>query len=185
MKKLMFAFIALGILLTACGGSKPTVNPSKPNEYIPAWYLTPPSDSEHLYAVGVGTSPDMQLAFEAGAQICRQEMITQLENETQAMIKRAVSQVGGGADAQINSVFESVSKSLAAEMMYGAKVTKKEPVQNAGVVKGYVLMQMPLDGYEQRLEQKLKEQKALMAKVEGERLFDELKNEIENFKSNR
>ena len=119
MKTIMIALLALG--LTNCAQTNYKVKQEVKEEgrvlnQVPQWYVDAQIDkgliknrdaNEYIYAVGQGTSPDLQLAVEKAIMVAKANLADQLQGEMNKRTELYVTEVGQEGSKEVASKVES------------------------------------------------------------------------------
>jgi len=71
-------------------------------ENIPDWYLEPPEAEGSIFAVGSGSTPDLQLSLDLAILQAKTTLADRFQSTLKSQTKNFVAKVGGsGADASV------------------------------------------------------------------------------------
>lgn len=178
------AFVLVTMLVACGGGSKiKTEDDKSVTEYIPEWYTNIPDDPEFIYAARRAPSPDLDIALSSAAQLCRNDILLKLQNETRAKTDNFIKQIGAGDNVEVTRRFQEVNETVAAQALYGVQVVKREPVKRKdGGYYGYVLMKMPVGVLLEQLLEEMKRRENLLTDLNAEKALLDLREEVARLK---
>ena len=118
MKTIMIVLLALG--LTNCGQSNYKVNKETSKEgrvlnQVPQWYIDAKIDKGffknkdadvYVYAVGQGSSPDLQLAIEKAMMVAKAELADKLAGQMNKQSELYVTEIGSEGNKKVVSKIE-------------------------------------------------------------------------------
>jgi hypothetical protein len=129
MKTIMIALLALG--LTNCAQTNYKVNKEVKEEgrvlnQVPQWYIDAKIDKGFVfnrnadlfvYAVGHGSSPDLQLAIEKAMMIAKAELADKLEGQMNKRTDLYITEIGQEGNKEVVSKVEEVIVNVVKETM--------------------------------------------------------------------
>ena len=119
-KIILIAFISL--TMAACANTQypveleANVDKGRTLNLVPQWYIDANIDkgliknrdaNEYIYAVGQGTSPDLQLAVEKAVMVAKANLADQLQGEMNKRTELYVTEVGQEGSKEVASKIES------------------------------------------------------------------------------
>lgn len=178
MKRLpALVLIALLVVLAACGGSNKVVK----EKSIPDWYLSVPEDPNYLFAPATSTSRDLQVAVNKAQADGRNQIAQQLEVKYSGLTKRFQEEVGMGEEAELLDQFTQTYKAVVSQVLNGSRASQQDIVEDEGVFRAYVLMEMPIGAANQALMQKMQANQNMYTRFRATQAFDELEKEVEKY----
>ena len=82
-------------------------------EKVPDWYLEPPVEEGSIFAVGSGSTPDLQLSLDLAILQAKTTLADRFQSTLKSQTKNFVAKVGGsGADASVVNEVERATKNL-------------------------------------------------------------------------
>jgi len=120
MKTILIALLAL--TLTNCAGNTYKVKQEAKEEgrvlnQVPQWYIDAKIDKGliinrdanlHVYGVGQGSSPDLQLAIEKAMMIAKAELADKLHGEMNKRTELYITEIGNEGNKEVASKIEEV-----------------------------------------------------------------------------
>mgnify|MGYP006273355339 FL=1 len=176
-------------ILTGCGGTGQTnLNPSPTDdtvENVPDWFLNPPTDQNYLFGTGSATSRSMQVAVDKASTTARGNIASTLTTKFEGLTKQFEEEVGTGADSQMLSQFTQAQKEVVSQVLRGVGTQEREIVNEQGVFRAYVLMDMPVGQAAAELMSKIQENEAMYTRFRSTQAFEELEEEVEEYEQFR
>jgi hypothetical protein len=149
---------------------------------LPDWFMSPPVDKEILYAVGYSKKQNLQNAINDASTSARAELSRIISVKVSTMTKQFMEEAGAGKDAQANDFSQSVTKTLANNVLSGTKIEKQDIKQTGESYSVAILVKLSLDDMAKMFAQATKVNAAayndLMKKVN--KGFDELNKSVDN-----
>jgi hypothetical protein len=166
------------LLLAGCSPSKASLGEIEVD--VPTWFANPPKSPDYLFGLANEQSQTMQTAIEKAKHSATVDLAGKMEAHVQGMTKRFQEDIGTGLDATEQGLFESVSKIIVNETVYGVQIKEQKIMQNeeTKLYSVYALVEMPIGTANKALVSKLKEQQALALKLDASKSFKELEAEI-------
>ncbi|MCH8568368.1 MAG: LPP20 family lipoprotein [Balneolales bacterium] len=164
-------------LVMACGSSKDN-NPLN----LPSWYLSPPQDSNYMFAATTSSSRDLQVAINKSLMDGRAAIAQQMEVRMSGMQRRFQEEVGLGEDSELLDQFTSAYKSVVEETLVGSRAREQEIRQENGVYRAYTLVEMPIGAASEALAQRIRENNNMYTRFRSTEAFRDLEKEIEDYR---
>lgn len=190
MKWKMVSLLALSVALVACSKDaekSPAVAvpdcvfADGSNQAAPDWVCGAPVDGVALSAVGyseksaAGPNYMKQMAVTAA----RVELAQVLSVDLQNMVKQYVETTGAGDAETVDRVNSVVTKQVTEQELIGSQIIRQMPTPSGGLVVLVGLDPSQAEGVaESILRTSMKNEAALFQKLEAEKSFDELAEEI-------
>ena len=185
--KNVISILFLTVLLFSyfgCGPSK-TDLPGTDLGDLPEWFLTPPSDNDHFYAVATETSRDLQMAIDKAMVTARGEIGRQAEIKLEGLQKSFREEVGLGDDSQLLSQFTEATKTVLNQTLTGSKLKEKTVNKDSNTYRAYILMEYPVGAANVALLEQLKKNEQLYTRFRSTQTFEELDKEIQKYEQQK
>ena len=174
------------LIAIGCGGKstileRRTETVEETMEELPDWYLSPPSDAEHLYGMGTGESQDMQMAVNKAEQNARVQITQNIESKVSALFKQFSEETGVGEDAEYIAMATNVSKTVASEIIAGTRIKDQKIVPESGRYRAYVLMEMAIGEAAARLQAQIQANQRVYTRFRASQGYQDLAEEVEAF----
>lgn len=152
---------------------------------LPSWFLSPPIADDALYAIGVGESSKLQMAMNKASDWARQELSRVISVKVSTMTKQFLEEAGVDDVSQTTEFTEVVSKSIASNSISGSKIKEQEIKEtDDGKYIAYCLVELKLADMTGAIDEIVKQNSAAFAKLQANRAFDDLANELKELDSN-
>ena len=120
---------------------------------VPQWYIDAQIDDgiilnrdadKYIYAVGQGTSPDLQLAIEKATMIAKAALADQLQGEMNQRTELYITEIGSNTNKEVASKIEStIVNVIAKTMVQGYEVWEKAVYETSvGQYRVYIGLKM-------------------------------------------
>jgi hypothetical protein len=152
---------------------------------IPDWFLNPPKDPNYLYATGTAKSKDIQDATLDATNVARLEIVNQIQTKVSGLFKRFREEVGAGEDADLLPLTQSISKSVASELLTMSTPAKKDVKKEGIHYRAYVMMEMPIGETNTALVTKIKANRVMYTRFRASQAFKELEEEVEKYEQSK
>ena len=109
---------------------------------VPQWYIDAQIDDgiilnrdadKYIYAVGQGTSPDLQLAIEKATMIAKAALADQLQGEMNQRTELYITEIGSNTNKEVASKIESTIVNVIAKTMVQGSETWEKAVYETPV----------------------------------------------------
>ena len=170
------------LVLAGCAAKTTNLTPSPTEQALkdmPAWFLTPPTDPNLLFAAATMTSRDMQMSLQKAKAQAQADLAQQLETRMANLTKQFQEEVGSGDDSELLQQFTSATKIVTSQTLNGAKVEQQQLRPEEGIYRAYVLMSLPIGSANQALMEKIRANEALHTRFRATQAFEELNHELE------
>lgn len=165
--------LVTGIILNCSGGRKLVEN----NFGAPDWYLNTPEESNYMFGIGEGESPDLSLARVSAEAAARDDISNQINIKVTNMIRRSKQQVG--QDLNLN-VIQNVGKQISIALLHGCKIDQRQiNKQDNGKYKAYALAKYSLENAKKSIKNMIKNKEYSEQLEMNEELQKILNEEIE------
>ncbi|WOD06364.1 LPP20 family lipoprotein [Marinomonas sp. GJ51-6] len=196
MKLKLASLLVSSVVLVAC--SKDVVNTpvaaipdcvfaDGSNQAAPDWVCGAPVEGVALSAVGYSekSAADTNYMKQMAATAARVELAQVLSVDLQNMVKQYVETTGAGDAETVDRVNSVVTKQVTEQQLIGSKVVRQMPTPSGGLVVLVGLDPSQAEGVaESILRTSMRSEAALFQKLEAEKSFDELAEEIAKRYSN-
>ncbi|MEO9273699.1 LPP20 family lipoprotein [Marinomonas sp. 5E14-1] len=196
MKLKLASLLVSSVVLVAC--SKDVVNTpvaaipdcafaDGSNQAAPDWVCGAPVEGVALSAVGYSekSAAGPNYMKQMAATAARVELAQVLSVDLQNMVKQYVETTGAGDAETVDRVNSVVTKQVTEQQLIGSKVVRQMPTPSGGLVVLVGLDPSQAEGVaESILRTSMKSEAALFQKLEAEKSFDELAEEIAKRYSN-
>ena len=173
----------IAALVIGCGGPKTTnlsqAASKKTIESMPDWFLNKPQDPSYLFATATMTSRDLQMAIQKAKVEAQRDLGEQLGTELGALTKQFREEIGSQGDSELIESSTQAVKLVTKQTLTGARVDKKEILNENGIYRAYVLMSLPLGAANQALMDQIKANQRLYTEFKASQAFQELDAELE------
>lgn len=190
MKLKLVSFLMSSVVLVAC--SKDVVNTpvtavpdcvfaDGSNQAAPDWVCGAPVDGVALSAVGYSekSAAGPNYMKQMAATAARVELAQVLSVDLQNMVKQYVETTGAGDAETVDRVNSVVTKQVTEQQLIGSQVVRQMPTPSGGLVVLVGLDPSQAEGVaESILRTSMRNEAALFQKLEAEKSFDELAEEI-------
>lgn len=190
MKLKLVSFLMSSVVLVAC--SKDVVNTpvtavpdcvfaDGSNQAAPNWVCGAPVDGVALSAVGYSekSAAGPNYMKQMAATAARVELAQVLSVDLQNMVKQYVETTGAGDAETVDRVNSVVTKQVTEQQLIGSQVVRQMPTPSGGLVVLVGLDPSQAEGVaESILRTSMRNEAALFQKLEAEKSFDELAEEI-------
>ena len=177
-------YVAAGLLLAGCGGSK-TQGPGPRNTSdMPDFVLNPPKQAGVLFGTGIAEQQSPQLAKETADLRARKEIAAVLSQKVSTMLKDYLGQAGIGSNAEVTELSQSVTRAMSDVELVGVTIEKREYING----KMYSLAKYPLDDSMKKLvndavNKSLSSKEALLSQFRAKQGFEELDKQLDKMKA--
>jgi hypothetical protein len=177
------------LTLCHCGGPQPTnlspISTKQTLKAIPDWFLKPPQHAARLFAVASGTSSDLQVALQKAKTTAQLDLGQQLSNRMTNLTRQFQEETGLREDSELLSLFSSATQSVTNETLIGTRLEQQQLIPEKGIYRAYILMSLPLDQANQRLNDKLKTHQNLYTRFRASEAFETLNGELAKFEADQ
>ena len=150
---------------------------------IPSWVSQPPVSPDAWYEVGIGTSPDMQIAMDNATQAAQARLVFRLATRASGLMKSAAIQTGSSGDPVVTQEIERVTKIIATEVNIAGFIPERNfPQQDGKNYKFFALIRLPLGEGNKVIADQVKKSAVLDGKVRTSDAWKQLEKEIEEAK---
>ncbi len=172
MRKLVLLSVlgVIALALVSCGGGSWTE-------------LSVPSDPNFLFANGSGESATLQLALDKAIAAARTEISRQMTIKINSMQKIFAEEIGAGQDAELRSLYESATKTIVSQELYGSKVKEQKYRQVSGRYEAQVLMEYPIGAANAALANQIKSNQNMYTRFRASESFKEMETEVEKYEA--
>ena len=149
----------LGLVLTNCAQKTYEVKQEAKVEdnrvliQVPQWYIDAQIDDgiilnrdadKYIYAVGQGTSPDLQLAIEKATMIAKAALADQLQGQMNQRTELYITEIGSNTNKEVASKIESTNVNVIAKTMVQGYETWEKAVYETpvGTYRVYIGLKM-------------------------------------------
>ena len=178
--------VVLALTLGACAGSSTntdlTPSPTEATlENMPAWYSSPPADSNYLFGLATATSRDLQLAVDKAKAAGRNDIAQQLNLRFSSLAKRFQEEVGIEEDSELLDQFTQAYKAVTDEVLVGTRARQQDVQAEGSVYRAYVLMDMPVGAASEALLARLRAREQAYTRFRSTQVFEELEQEVAKY----
>ena len=145
MKVILIAFMS--ILLANCSQTykvkqEANIKDNRLLNEVPQWYIDAQIDDgiilnrdadKYIYAVGQGSSPDLQLAIEKATMIAKAALADQLQGEMNQRTELYITEIGSNTNKEVASKIESTIVNVIAKTMVQGYETWEKAVYETPV----------------------------------------------------
>lgn len=186
---LFFLIVMFAMYLAACSSYKKSEAVKSQEKVMketisemPSWYKSVPTDKNHLYSAQTTTSQDLQMAVDKAKQSAAADIARQMEIKIEALFRRFQEETGLGQNSQFLNESTNVSQSVLSTVLIGCKEKDKKIINEGGIYRAYVLMQMPIGQANKELVKRLKENEYIYTHVRATEAYQELERQVERLK---
>jgi len=152
---------------------------------LPDWFLNMPPDAHSIFARGTATSPDLQLAMDKAVLSAKRSLADSIKSRISSSMDVFVTEVGQGADIDLITEVERVTKNLFTEVnVVGYSQVEAKVIAQGTNYRAYILLQYPHGDANRILIDQVKNSQVLEAKLRKSKAFKELEEEIEAARDN-
>ena len=195
---------AVGALLSACASNKGTVDTAmKPTPFavkkayehtakvvdeqvqlVPEWYTKMHDSKDAIYEVGTALSPELQLSKDIAILSAKTILADRINGRLNSVTKSFMTKVGSSdLDASVINEISTATKNIVADVdVAGYKVKEAKVVSNGMQYRVYVLLEYSDEEAQKILLNRLKKDKMLMSKIQSNKAFQELENDVDKVK---
>lgn len=173
------------IAAAACGPKTTSLTPSASRHVLkktPDWFLQPPAEPDHLFAVATMTSRDMQVCLRKAKTAAQTDLSQQMAMKLANLTKQFQEEVGEGEDSQLLQQFSSATKVVTDQTLHGARLDEQEILPEGDIYRAYVLMSLPIGAANQMLMEQLKSNQALYTRFRATQAFEDLDKELRAYR---
>jgi len=174
MRKLMLLTVLalFSVALINCGGGNSSGGWTE---------LAVPSDPNFLFAFGSGESATLQLALDKAIAAARTEVGRQMTIKLNSLQKIYAEEIGAGEDSELRSMYESVTKTIVSQELYGSKVKEQKYRQRSGRYEAQVVMEYPIGAANAALANQIKANNNMYTRFRASEGFKELESEVDKY----
>ena len=149
-------------------------------EKIPDWFLEPPVEEGSIFAVGSGSTPDLQLSLDLAILQAKTTLADRFQSTLKSQTKNFVAKVGGsGADASVVNEVERATKNLIANTDVSGYHMVKNVIQSSGnVYRAFVLLEYSDAQANKILMNRIRKDRLLLNKLSKVSAFRDLDKEV-------
>ena len=149
-------------------------------EKVPDWYLEPPVEAGSIFAVGSGSTPDLQLSLDLAILQAKTTLADRFQSTLKSQTKNFVAKVGGsGADASVVNEVERATKNLIANTDVSGYHMVKNVVQSSGnTYRAFVLLEYSDAQANKILMNRIRKDRLLLNKLSKVSAFRDLDKEV-------
>ena len=149
-------------------------------EKVPDWYLEPPVEEGSIFAVGSGSTPDLQLSLDLAILQAKTTLADRFQSTLKSQTKNFVAKVGGsGADASVVNEVERATKNLIANTDVSGYHMVKNVVQSSGnTYRAFVLLEYSDAQANKILMNRIRKDRLLLNKLSKVSAFRDLDKEV-------
>lgn len=182
------AFVLLAaVVISACGGSKPTVADSnlKPIAAGPKWFQSEADNENFLFTYSTATSTRQETARQKAYVNASGDMARKLNVKVEALQKMFNEEITSGSQTNFDEAFTNATKTIASERLVGLAQHNVEFFQDEkGMFVCYIALKLPVGDAKATLENNLSKNQELWVKFKESKAFDELQKDISRVGSN-
>ena len=149
-------------------------------EKVPDWYLEPPVEEGSIFAVGSGSTPDLQLSLDLAILQAKTTLADRFQSTLKSQTKNFVAKVGGsGADASVVNEVERATKNLIANTDVSGYHMVKNVIQSSGnVYRAFVVLEYSDAQANKILMNRIRKDRLLLNKLSKVSAFRDLDKEV-------
>ena len=149
-------------------------------EKVPDWYLEPPVEEGSIFAVGSGSTPDLQLSLDLAILQAKTTLADRFQSTLKSQTKNFVAKVGGsGADASVVNEVERATKNLIANTDVSGYHMVKNVIQSSGnTYRAFVLLEYSDAQANKILMNRIRKDRLLLNKLSKVSAFRDLDKEV-------
>lgn len=184
MKKIALVTAAIGmtLALSGCKTETGTVVTNTPFDKMQESVSKIGKDGG-IAAIGTGQSRDMQIAREKAIMEARKNLAQVCSLKVENAQKKFLEEIGEAADAEINQMFSSATKTITSRELMGSMPTEQKWTVKDGIYTSYVLMEVNPDVVVAALEKQISAQKATYTRFRASEAFSELSDDVERYEA--
>jgi len=184
MKNSLLKLIAVGsiALVTGCSSSQPAQQTSAQQAKqvdigeLPNWMSKPPaSDLENKYAIGTGTSQDLQFAIEKAMLNARSGIADQLNADLKKDANTVLNEGGKNTDAVLDKFDKLRLDIYSKASLTGSSVVEQKILREGNLFRVYALVKYPVGQVNAELMNKAKNMDYTSSKQNAEKEIQELR----------
>jgi uncharacterized protein (DUF1778 family) len=179
MKLIRIAVLALLALsmLASC-----MTKQEKKNEKYANWYLNPPQEEDAIFAVGVSSNKNPQMAMERATSKARADISNSIKIRVSTMTKDFLEEAGAAEVSSTTQFTQVVSKQISDNVISGSGIIATHVDESTSPPKFYVLMKIDIVDVSDQIDSVLAANSAAYAKLQAKKGFDELAKELKSLK---
>ena len=156
-------------------------------EKVPDWDLEPPVEEGSIFAVGSGSTPDLQLSLDLAILQAKTTLADRFQSTLKSQTKNFVAKVGGsGADASVVNEVERATKNLIANTDVSGYHMVKNVIQSSGnVYRAFVLLEYSDAQANKILMNRIRKDRLLLNKLSKISAFKDLENSVSKVEADK
>ena len=147
-KNIILLSLLIITLVTACTDYFPNTSSVKSKDIkkinIPDWYMSPPGNSDYIYASGTATSHELQLAVDKATNAAKVDISMSIEVKIEAQIESLLEEIVINDKIKSRSKIGETIRSSTETMLHRVTVEDKMVIEDGDLFRAYVLLKMPM-----------------------------------------
>lgn len=185
---LLMSIVAVGLM--GCGGSKEAADLSPEAsdatlQNMPSWFTSPPEEPDYLFGTGTSTSRSMQMAIDKASTTARGNLASTLESRFEGLSKQFEEEVGNSSNSQLLTQFTQAQREVVSQVLRGVSTRDRQILNEEGVYRAYVLVEMPIGQAAAELMRKLQQNDDMYTRFRSTQAFEELDEQVEEYEQFR
>jgi hypothetical protein len=185
---MLVSLVAVG--LVGCGGSKEATDLSPEAsdatlQNMPNWFSSPPEESDYLFGTGTSTSRSMQMAIDKASTTARGNLASTLESQFESLSKQFEEEVGSSSNSELLTQFTQAQREVVSQVLNGVSTRDRQILNEDGVYRAYVLVEMPIGQAAAELMRKLQQNDDMYTRFRSTQAFEELDEQVEEYEQFR
>ena len=190
MKFKWLLLISFTFFIYNCGSNNSDLTPEASKSTIkgaPNWYINTKCKEGYKCSVASATSQDMQIAVNKATSDASTILAGMVETEMNGLVKRVREEVGQDDDSDLLDTFSQVQEQIIATTLQDYSVPKKEIVREKNskgnnIFRAYVYVEWDEGAAQERMLQKIKDDKALFDLIRSTELYEEMEEKVEKYR---
>ncbi len=146
---------------------------------MPEWFVSLPTDENHVYSAGTSTSSNLQLAKDKAVMSAKRTLADSLNGRLSSKMKSFLSESTVGEDTEAIEEVERVTTNLITETnVSGYSVKQSKFLSQGKMFRAYVLLEYPVGKANRILVDQVKKNRVLSARLRSSKAFKDLEDEI-------
>ena len=176
--KTILKIFIIAIIIIFCAVSTANCKAFEKKIIIPKWFLNPPKDNNVIYAAGYAKKKNAQIAVISACDNARSEVSRVIQVKITTTTKQFLHASGVKDKTQASEFSQTVSRSLASNMLYFSKIEKQEIIKKEDGYIVFVLVGLNLEEMKNAVEGTLIDFSDEYNKLDTKNELDDLSKEI-------
>jgi hypothetical protein len=181
--RILFILTIASVLFLGCS-HKPPLPAETTHETLdnmPDWYSKLPTDPAFIYGAGTAVSRDLQLSMDKSTEAGRLQVSRNLEVKMEALTKTFSEELGSGMDSELLNQFTQSTHSVISQVLVGSRINKSKVMNENGLFRAYVVMELPLGEANQALLNQVKANQNMYTRFRATEAWQEMEKEVAQY----